>query len=46
MGGGFTILSMGKAEEKRGDVDAPVAKTRPSNHFYSEEIAAEFIKQQ
>jgi len=40
-GGGVTKLSMGKAEEKRGDVAAPVATTLPPNHFYAKEIAPE-----
>jgi len=39
-GKGLKKLSVGKAEEKRGDVAAFVATTLPSNHFHAKEIAA------
>ena len=32
------MVSMGKIEEKWGDAAAPVATTRPSNHFPAKEI--------
>ena len=35
---GSTELSVGKAEERRGDVASFVATTLPSNHLHAKEI--------